>query len=188
MREKQLLSEKIESISNSLAVSKKDIKLIVNSFLVYKQLEVLYGREVKISDIVEIIPDPIRDNTITTLAYVAKEISIIHSIPYNTVKTIIDYYIEIQIEQLKAGKPIDFRGLVKIHPNLENSKIKSVHSSISTVITNSIIEEKKLRGARVHTSKSLKMMLYNRVISEESIQFEDDIEQLEDDKIAVNWG
>lgn len=176
MRRKQLMSEKVVDLSSQLGISKKDIRLIICSFIVYKQREILIGRDIKIADLVEIIPEPLYDNVITTIAFVAKEISEVHGFTYMTVKTVIDTYIKIQREQLSKGRPVDFRGLVKIHPKVEDKRIKAIHSSISTVITSKVIEEGRLESVRVHTAKALKQDLYGLVINMNTEdELEDDI-------------
>lgn len=178
MGRKQLMSEKIIHLSNQLGISKKDIKLTLCSFIIYKQRELLNGREIRIADLVEIVPEPLYDSTITTLAFVAKEISSVHGFSYIAVKETLDTYIRIQRGQIRQGRAIDFRGLVKIHPKIENGLIKAVHSCVSAVITNEVITENRLQRVRVHTAKSMKQEVYGLPVSRLSE------EELDDDLIT----
>lgn len=181
--QKQMLSEKILRLHNTLGSDKTCIYSILYSFISYKQYELVNGKEIRIGDLVNIVPEPLYDSGISTLAYVAREIAKTGRYPYNTVYTVLSSYIELQTEQVKSGRPVDFRGIVKIHPKIRDGKIIAIHSSISSVLTN-MVRESRIQSVRVHTTKNIKREVVGRELAE---VYGETTEEYEDDTLTA-WG
>lgn len=157
---KQLLKEKIENIAKSLNITKKDVQNIIDEYLWYRQRELLEGKIVQIVGIVDIVPEPLSTTTTSTLAFVSRELAKKLVLPYNTVLFVLKYYLDVQYEQITMGNTVIFRGLVKINPIVVDDRISSIHSSISSRMTELARTNHKTESIRVHTSKALKSSLY----------------------------
>lgn len=172
---KQLLSEKVYQLTTELQIPKKTVKELLSAYIFYKKLEVLSGKEISIKGLVNIVPEPLTDSGITTLGYTAKLLARDYNIPYNSVFTILNRFIDIQTEQLKMGNPVDFKGIVKIKPIVEGNIIKAVHSSVSISLTTDVGWEEELESCRVHTSKLLKQNLIGTEVVKSDIEIVDDL-------------
>lgn len=153
---KQLLSEKVFKLTEELNLPRSTVKEILSAFIFYKKAEVLSGKEIDIKGLVSVIPTPLRHEGRTTIGYTAKILARDYNIPYNSVFTILNRFIDIQMEQLKLGKQADFRGIVKIKPIVESNKIVAIHSSVSVSLVTDVGWEDGIQSCRVYTSKLLK--------------------------------
>lgn len=174
---KQLLSEKVFQLTSELQIPRKTVKRLLSAFIFYKKLEVLSGKEISIKGLVDIAPEPILDDSKSTLGYTAKILARDYDLPYNSVFTILNRFIDIQMEQLKMGNAVDFRGLVKIKPIVENDVIKAVHSSVSVSLTTDVGWEECISSCRVYTSKLLKQNLIGTKVQKTDIEIIDDLEE-----------
>lgn len=176
---KQLLSEKVFQLTNELKIPRKTVKELLSAFIFYKKLEVLSGKEISIKGLVNIVPEPLIDSGISTLGYTAKVLAREYNIPYNSVFTILNRFIDIQMEQLRMGNPVDFRGIVKIKPIIENDIIKAIHSSVSVSLTTDVGWEENISSCRVYTSKLLKQNLIGTRVEKTDIELIDDLEEVQ---------
>ncbi len=161
---KEYLQKKIENIANSLGITKKDVHNIIGWYLFIKQNELKGGRVVQIVGIVDIIPEPVKNPVASTLAFVARDIAKNTSISYNTVVTVLKYYLDEQKEQINKGNTVIYRGLVKVKPIIKDLRIQGVHSSISSKMSEEIQGLEGIQSIRVHTSKQLKNELKNKKV------------------------
>lgn len=173
---KQPMSEKILLLSKDLSLHKRDIQYIIWNYLELKQNEIFSGMRIKIGNIVEIEPYPIKNYSISSLAYTANILSDKISYSYTVIYTVLSCYLKMQEEIILQGRHIDFRGIVKIHPTIENNKIKNIHSSISVSLSSKIYNSQKIDSARVHTSKYIKQIAYGKTVNIQNYEIEDDID------------
>lgn len=175
---KQLLSEKIFILLNETNLPKKSVKDIIKRYLSYRKMEILEGREVLFKGIVSVVPTPSVDGA-STIGSVAKLISLDLGIAYNTVFSVINRFMDIQYEQLSMGRPVDFKGIVRIKPIIKDGVISSIHSVTSSSLREDANYIGCVQSVRVYTAKSLKQnIIGNRVIYSDMEVVDDLIEEV----------
>lgn len=173
---KQLLSEKICILLNETNLPKKHVKEIINRFLAYRKYEILEGKEVLFKGIVNIVPTPSVDGA-STIGVIAKSIACDLGIAYNTVFSVINRFMDIQYEQLSKGRPIDFKGIVRIKPIVKDGVISTVHSVASSSLREDALYEKDINSVRVYTSKSLRQNIIGNKVSTTYVEYVDDLSE-----------
>lgn len=171
---KQLLSEKICILLSETNLPRKTVKDIISRYLAYRKLEILEGKEVLFKGIVSIVPTPSIDGA-STIGMVAKTIAIDLGVAYNTVFSVINRFMDIQFEQLSMGRPVDFKGIVRIKPIVEDGVITTIHSVASSSLKEDISYTEGVESVRVYTSKSLRQNIIGNKVSGEIVEYEDDI-------------
>lgn len=165
MQKKLPLSCRVYRIAERYNVEQTKTHLIINSYIDYCKETLLNGHVIDFLGLVSVIPDKCSDRVRVTTAYECKTISDSIGLPWYTVFSIVDEYLDSLKEDLLNGIDIEIRGLLNMHPiRNEDGEITGIHSAISSQIRDRIrAGGTYVDSVRVHTHKLLKYNLKKRV-------------------------
>jgi hypothetical protein len=151
-------------IAEKYNVTQVMVHNIINSYIDYCKKQLYVGKEVQIFGLVTLVPDVVKDNYKTTLAYDCYQLAEQLGLPSHTVYVIIKEYINSLEEEILQGRNVEMRGLVALHPMTKDGVLSCIHSAISTTIKNELKTlNTPVSSVRVHTHKLLKYKLKESV-------------------------
>lgn len=155
---KMSLGARVWNIADKYSIEQTQVHKIISSYISYCRDLLLQGYEVTFLNLVTMTPNVIVSDYRTTLAYQCKEVSKACGISYHTVYSIVKEYLYWIKDDIMAGKSSDIRGIVTLHPLIDDSgTISRIHSSISISIKRDLANKNGcVTSVRAHTHKLLK--------------------------------
>ena len=118
------------------------VKKIINGYIDYCKDLLRAGYEVNFLGLCKITPNNLRSAYNTTLAYDCLQVSRRVAIPYNTVFTVIDSYLESLRADLASYDDVNLRGLCTLRIISTSEGCYTVHSKASTKLKEQGIDAK----------------------------------------------
>jgi hypothetical protein len=144
-------------LADKFNITQVGVHSIIKSYLSYCKELLVHGEQVDFLGLVSIVPNVKANNYNTTLAYNCEKVADRLGMPYHTVYSVMNAYIQEAIECVQRGTTVELRGVAVVSPIFENGKVTKVHSSISQSLKNILVEnDTNVTSLRVHTYKSLR--------------------------------
>lgn len=138
-------------------ISQVSVRTIVDSYILYCRNRLASGGRVDFFGLAYITPEFEYVKSNITLAYECKLVADQIGFPQYTVYIVIKAYIDDLINSVLTGKTAEIRGILSVHPLMQNGCFCKIHSSVSQALKSYLYESNAVCGSiRVHTYKILK--------------------------------
>lgn len=168
---KMSLNTRVYMLANKYGLEQNKVHMIITGYIDYCKEMLYQGYRVDILGLASLIPNELREDCMTTLAYECKYLAEQLKLPSHTVYVIVQEYINSLIDDVLNGKPIEVRGLFSVVPINDGKQVVKIHSVISSQVKEHLKErETFVTSIRIHTHKLLKYKVSNSdrsIVSEE---------------------
>ena len=122
------------------------------------------GIVLRLGELATIRPSVVQSEYIPTLGYLSKRVSEKQGLPYYTVYSVVETYLDVVKEEIQQGRSADIRKLISFHSiSLGDGHFK-VNCALSASVRNDLRECEVPMTARVSFSKSLRSKLKEVVV------------------------
>lgn len=106
---------RVESLAKELGTSNDSVLKIVQEYISVCREEILDGYEVRIAELLRVVPKHLSNSSVSTVAYHCVQVSKRLSLPYYTVLSVIQRYLDGVRTDIVDGISVDFRAIATIH-------------------------------------------------------------------------
>lgn len=166
MEERTYIGIQVYTLAETYNISQVSVRTIIDNYINYCRGRISKGGRIDFLGLAFVVPEFQHIQSNMTLAYECKIISESIGFPQHTVYVIVKAYIDDLIESILSGKTAEIRGILSVHPLMENGCFCKIHSSISQAFKTYLSNNNCICGnIRVHTYKSLKDLILERNIT-----------------------
>lgn len=156
---KELFGVRVYAIAEGYGITKTSVREIVNAFTDEARQVLLDGSILRIGELAVIRPKNITNTYIPTMGYLSKKVSDKTGLPYHTVYSVIDAYLDTVKNEILSGRSADIRKLISFHVIFTvDGKVK-VNCALSASVRNDLRSYDVANGARVSFSKRMRSLL-----------------------------
>lgn len=163
MESRTYIGCQVYKIAEAYNISQVSVRTIVDNYIVYSRGRLASGGRVNFFGLAYITPEFEYLRLNITLAYECKLVADKIGFPQYTVYVIVKAYIDDLIESVLTGRTAEIRGIMSVHPLMQDGYFCKIHSSVSQALKSYIRDSNAVCGnIRVHTYKSLKDKIAER--------------------------
>lgn len=159
MRDKELYGVRVYNVAQSFGITMTSVREIIDSFVSECRLTLKSGSVLRLGDLATIRPNIIKTEYVPTLGYLSKLVADKKGLPYYTVYSVVNEYLNTVKDDILAGKNADIRKLVSFHSISLGFEQFKVNCVLSASVRNDLRSCDVPMSARVSFSKILRSMI-----------------------------
>ena len=160
---KELFGARVYAIADKYGITQTTVREVINTFVDEARQVLLNGGVLRLGELAVIKPLTISSAYVPTLGYLSKKVSDKNGLPYFTVYSIIDAYLDTIKSEILCGRSADIRKLISFHVIFTGDGKFKVNCALSASLRKDLRNCSVPNGARVSFSKSMRNLLKERV-------------------------
>lgn len=158
---KELFGARVYAIADKYGVTQITVREIINTFVDEARQVLVDGYVLRLGDLAVIRPTVTCSGNLyaPTMGYLSKRVSDKNGLPYFTVYSIIDEYLNTVKSEILCGRSADIRKLISFHVIFTGDGKFKVNCALSASMREDLRNCSVPHGARVSFSKSLRNLL-----------------------------